>query len=630
MISLDLETEPIDRAYAAPEPICVSWLSREPGHEPRPFVLPIDEARPMIEGWLRGNALLIGANIAYDMACLGECWPDLLPAIFAKYARGQVEDVLLRQRLIDIASVGGDDMHSLESLCKHYDLPPVDKSGPWRLEFAALKGVPIRHWPDGAREYVLADADRPALAYDAQAEYEAEWLRHSGGQRLLHLGPAEAQKAFVLHLIECWGVRTDPARCAKLERYLARYMRHGAHWLKRAGLVRANGTRDTKAAKARMEATCKARGARVPRTKTGEISLNKDACSGVGDGLLELYSEFSQAGTLAARVQDLCQGVDLPLQTRFNSLLQTGRTSSSKPSPPLVGNQAQNLPRKAGARECIVPRAGHVFVSADLPSAELRSLSQVNLDVQGASVMADQLNAGRDLHLWFGAQVLGLTYEAALARAGEKEVKAARQHAKPCNFGFPGGMGVAKFVLYAWTSYRVRMEPERAAELKGIWLAAFAEMPGFFAYVDSLMGSDWALVRHLRSGRWRGRVSYCAACNTQFQELTANAAAAGLVETSRRCYTDRRSALWSSRPVMYTHDEIVLETPESVAHDAALELSAVMADEFTKWHPDVPALACTGPGKDPRVVAPVVSRRYSKEMEAVWQQGKLIPWDLAA
>jgi hypothetical protein len=78
---------------------------------------------------------------------------------------------------------------------------------------------------------------------------------------------------------------------------------------------------------------------------------------------------------------------------------------------------------------------------------------------------------------------------------------------------------------------------------------------------------------------------------------------------------------------LYTHDEIVLETPRELAHDAGMELSAVYAERFTELHPDVPALPCKGPTKDPRVIMPAVSMIYSKDLKTVWgPDGRLAEW----
>lgn len=586
IISLDTETHLIARAQAAPKPVCISWA------DPHPSVALVDSCRAAFEAWLRSNATLIGTNIAYDMAVLGEYWPDLLPAIFDKYERGQIEDVGLREKILNIATKGRTDpAYSLEELCAEYGLPVPDKGGPWRKDFARLEGIDPALWPAGAREYVLGDAALPLEVYAKQAALDARWQSKTG-YPVLHIGPFEAYKAFVLHLIECWGVHTHPERTRKFHAGLLGLIERAGASLKAAQLVREDGSRDTKAAKARMVQVCASLELDVPKTDKGGVCLDKEACEATHDELLKQYSIYSQAVTLRARADDMMQGFELPLQTRFDSMLETGRTSTSKPKPPLVGAQMQNFPRAAGARECLMFRPGHVGLVCDLPTAELRSLAQTCIDKGWHSSMADRINAGEDLHTWFACQILGITYAEGLARMEAKDpaMKEARQQAKPCNFGFPGGMGIDNFRAFAWRTYKVRLTVERAKQLKAIWLAAFPEMARYFDWIGKMYPGDrqFALVRFLRSGRFRGRVMFCGAANGNFQELTGNGAIAGLIQVSRECYTVPESALFDSRPILYTHDEIVTETPRTCAEAGALRLAKLMQTEFNKWHPDVP------------------------------------------
>ncbi len=588
VIALDSETHLIARANLAPRLVCVSWADPAPG-----LALAAD-ARPRVEAWLSGQDTLVGTNVAYDMAVFGQFWPDLLELIWAKYDRDQIEDVSIREKLLRIAVQGRcEPAYSLDTLAGIYELPALDKQGPWRMDFARLDGLAIERWPAGAREYVLADASTPLAVFEAQAALDRKWQDKTGFP-ILHVAAAEARKAFALHLISCWGVHTHPERTRAFHARLLATLAEGKAELEQAGLVRPDGSRNVKAAKARMVQVCQALEIDPAKTDKDGISLDKEACETVGDLLLKAYSLYSRTTNLLARAEDLLQGFELPLQTRFDSLLETARTSTSKPAPPLVGVQAQNFPREAGARECLTPRPGHVFLVCDLPTAELRSLAQKCIRKFGKSDMADQINAGRDLHLWFAAQILGIEYDEAkvLLAAADKAIKEARQQAKPCNFGFPGGMGIDNFRAFAWRTYRVRLTVERARQLKAIWMGAFREMPLFFDWISGMFPGErqYALIRDDITGYWRGRVPYCAACNNQFQHLTAVGAGAGLVDVQRACYAERRRALYQSRVVLYTHDEIVTETPRERAAEAGPELALLMREAFNRWHPDVPVL----------------------------------------
>lgn len=648
-LTFDLETALIDRALQAPPPVCGVWMGPA---DSAPSLARVDDAfYERVLSWLRARTVLYGVNVAYDAGVLCQWGPEeLAHAVFEHYAAGLFADLAIDQKIIDYAKVGSQDKAraGMEGLARYYRIPAPHKDSSWRLRFWGLRNLPVESYPAGAVQYVLGDAAVPVQVRARQVVQEASWRAEHGGLPLYqHLSGEEAYKAFALHLISCWGVKTDRRRAEAFLAALKLRLDTNRQALVEAGLIRKNGSKDTKAAKARMETLCAQAGLPVPKTEGDGTSLDKEACSRLGDELLLMYSDYSQAGTLVARAEDLCKGVDLPLQTLFDSLLETSRTSTSKPKLPLIGVQAQNFPRAVhkagcrnkkcagcapGAREAMTPREGRLFFAADLPTAELRSLSQVNLDLFKFSRMAEQINAGRDLHLWFGAQVLGITYEQAQATLKlDNRVKEARQDAKPCNFGFPGGMGIENFIAYAWREYRVVLSQERAKELKDLWLAAFPEMSEYFALWKKLHraapryktkdGYEYSaiLMRFMRTGRWRAHVPYPATCNGNFQELTATAAARGLMEAQRRAYTVKSSALYGSRAVMYTHDECVYEGPADQAHEAAHELAEVMAERFSDLHPDVPVSGCD--------IKPVVMGIYSKGAEQRKDDsGRLVAW----
>ena len=59
----------------------------------------------------------------------------------------------------------------------------------------------------------------------------------------------------------------------------------------------------------------------------------------------------------------------------------------------------------------------------------------------------------------------------------------------------------------------------------------------------------------------------------------------------KETHTDRESALWGSHAVAFIHDEIIIESPEGKAAEAADRLSEVMVCEMAKWLPDIPVQA---------------------------------------
>jgi DNA polymerase-1 len=279
------------------------------------------------------------------------------------------------------------------------------------------------------------------------------------------------------------------------------------------------------------------------------------------------------------------------------------------------------LPFGNTPRECFIPRPGKVFLAGDFSGAELHSLAQVCKYKLGYSTLGDALLAGKDVHVLVAGKALGVDYEDALARykAGDKEVKQARQDAKPVNFGMAGGMGAATFI-------KIRLKEgqfwsyEKTISLKKAWLGAFPEMTDYFEACKKELGpSESATVEFYHSKRLRKIRGFSTMCNGWFQALTADGAKLAIVEVIRRCYVEPRSALYGCRPVNFVHDELILEIPDDPTKWPAIvaEFSEVMANEFNKVVPDYPTK-----------VDAVLMRRWSKAAEPTFDKlGNLIPWE---
>ncbi len=621
MISFDLETDLIARPVAAPAPVCIQWCDREPAHDLDASLSLID--RDLVWKQLHSGQTMIGHGVAYDFACLMAWEPDFIRPVFDLYDAGLAEDTLLNQKLLDIATgrlryhkkVTGYD---LGAIAGRHGIA-VDKSDPWRLRYSELRDVPIELWPPSAVEYCLRDATAPWQVRAAQQTLDQAWAARMGSPIFGEQPASQARAALALHLASAWGVRTDAARCDQLIAKTEAYLVRAKSRLVRARLVRTDGSKDTKAAKAYAVKQWEKQGVPPPLTKTGQISLDADARELLGSPLLDLYGDYTTQDAIRTKVRALRAGDVLPLQAGFDPLLVTGRTSSYQPGEDsaLIGMQLQNFHRKFGIRECIVARGDKCFISIDYNSAELHTLAQCLLDLFGYSRLAELLNQGLDVHLWFAAQVLGITYEEALARKKDPDVKGMRQWAKPCNFGFPGGMGAKKFVIYA-RSYGVHLTLAQARDLRDRWLRAFPEMAEYFRWVGAKTDArDTCTILHTRSGFWRGGCYYTDACNSQFQHLQAHASKAGLWEVSKRCYAIEDSPLYGFRIWNHVHDENIFEGAIERAHDAAWEGTRVMVDTFNRFVPDVPVRA-----------EPALMLRWYKDAErAEDSNGRLIPWE---
>jgi DNA polymerase-1 len=534
----------------------------------------------------------------------------------------------------------------------------------WRKRYEELLPYPCDVWPEDARSYAIDDAVDTFNVYRVQAE-EAETL--DNGAYFFVDQHAQTRADWWLHLTSVHGIMTSPDALEILGDAAREEIEHLETCLVDCGLVaityhkhkagyhgaleaytERKATKKKAAVIARVEQSCAEQNKKPRLTKKDGICTDRDACLETGDPLLEAYIDYASAiKTLNSDVKAYAEGTVNPLHTRFESLAATGRTTSSGPN---IQNVRWNFPEKCtvcrsrhvekhrcldcggeaayppGIRECFVPRPGTVFASADYEGLELRTLAQVCLRLLGHSRLAEVLNAGQDPHLMVASQILGRPYDWCLEHIKDPDVQLARQTGKVANFGFPGGLGADKLVLFARMTYRVRMTVEEARKLKRTWVLTFPEFGDYFKYIDTLGGADGTFnVQHLFSNRLRAGVFYCVACNSFFQGLGADAAKAAGYLIARACYYDRESPLYGCRIVNFVHDEWILEVPDDEGHvratAAADELARLMIVGAEPYVPDVPM------GAEPQLM-----RRWSKKAKRLVNKetGMLIPWDLAA
>jgi len=603
---LDTETHPIRANEPIPRLVCVSTCD---GGDPD--VLHRDgRARGVVEELLvERDVGLVGHNMAFDMAVLARQWPDLAPAIWAKYRAGRIGDTGVVDRLLCIRegrlkydpAAGARPRFRLEDLARrHLGVCMEGKDGGgWRERYEELDGVPVDRWPGAAVEYAKEDA---------RITFEV-WLAL---QKLNVIdSAAQARAAFALALMGYRGVCVDAEALAALGRSLTQRQAARLPVLQAAGLLRANGKRDLRAIEARITA---AYGGAPARTPKGSVLRGGAVLRASRDPALATLADWEADSKLKGTfMKALAKAEGGVLRAHFNVLVETGRTSCANPN-------LQNLPRTGGIRECLVPRPGYVLVAADYGMAELCALAQILLDRFGRSAMAEALIAGRDLHVETAAAVLGCSYDEALAgyKAGEPRFKHARQLAKAANFGFPGGLGAARFREYAASpAYRLNLTVEEARLLKGQWLRRYPEMRQYFDAISACTSAGLFTLVQPRSCRLRGRVGYTDGCNSPFQGLTADGAKQALFDVSYECYADPSSALAGCYPVVFVHDELLLEVPVDRVHEAAQRLVEVMVAAMRKWLPDVPVTADV-----------VAMTRWSKDAVPVRDAGgRLIAWD---
>lgn len=629
-VCFDTETARIRPGLQSPPPVCIQWISPTTNAE---IIHCVIEERRAYE-WCRWllespDVLIVGHNVAYDLCVLMSRWPDLVPLVFDAYVNDRVTCTIVREKLHDIEhGVRRGRPYDMRSVAERRAISPLpDKEDPWRLRYWELRDVPVHLWPDEARRYALFDAWFTATIFAKQSHKPDEFR--------------QARADLWLSLASAWGMRTDPEQVQRFYDATRHELEEERRQLQAIGLVRYDGSRDTTAAKTRMVACCRALGIDVHLTDTGQVSLSAEACEDSDDPFLQAYARYTSHGTILSRVKRLAHGVHTPIQPSFDSLAETGRTSCRqgdvKPGKEVTawGFQTQNPNRKVGMRECFVAREGCVFIASDYDKCELCTVSQVNiwmhreLHLPETNVrLAQQLNDGKDPHLGLGAQILGISYDEAVRRKKDPDVKEKRQMAKPANFGFPGGLGIAAFMSFAKSQYGVVLTEAQARTLKDDWLAAFPEFDVYFRVVRSMLKSVGtnddgteklrADIKHPMSDRKRGRVPFTVACNSFFQGLAADLAKDAGFRIAYECYRDPSSPLFGWRIVNFIHDEIIIEGPREQCHDAAVRMKEIMEAAGRKWCPDVPVKA-----------SPSVMYRWSKSAEDTIdpKTGRYIPYE---
>ena len=573
----------------------------------------------------------------------------MAPPLFRMLDEGRVHDTMIRAMLLDIAQ--GELMldssiklehatvnrYSLAGVVHHYmggfDISSGKGADTWRMRYAELENIPTHQWPGEAYSYALADARWPfqvmavqdkaaaALTETLNKRYHKVW-RHPKRRAetrwesvlissVLANEAAQVQAAMALRLMEVWGVRTDSDYVRALRRQLEGSLDEVNQTLVDHGiLVRRYktkpGTRVSQTAlRERMIAAYAKMGLPPPRTAAsskhteGQVKVDRETCLACGDPVLKVYGESTY-----------------PIHCRYNVLVESGRCSCRNPN-------HQNPPRVGGVRECYVARDGYVFVFCDYDSAETRGLAQVCLDLVGFSHLADRYQADPDFdpHTSFAASMMGISYAEGMALKAAKDVtmKANRQRAKAALFGFPGGLGASTFIQYA-RGYDVELTLEESEAIRDAWFKEWPEMSKYFRYISKKLidtNVDGGYALQLRSDRVRGRIHFTQACNTFFQGIVADGTKRAAYQVAKECYTVPESPLYGSRPWLFMHDEIGMESPEGTAHEAAMRLREVMIEALSFFLPEIPVGA-----------SPALCRRWYKAAEPVYVNGRLVPWEL--
>lgn len=653
LVSADCETARITNFCKCPPMTCLAWATADGAGlfhvRDRAWV-------PFVANLLE-HGTWTNANLPFDLAVVCREEPELIPLAWQALFEGRCVCTQMNERLIDIANgVKLTQEYNLAAIALRRFGVELDKDPELRRNYGPLRDVPLDQWNERQRQYPIDDARWNLRVHHDQGD-------GPGPDRF-----ARACTSMALQFSSIWGFRTDLPRVYRLkasyERELAKAidtlregidLPTGREWerlkedpdllqiaLLEAPLIRPKRekgamkwTRTPAVARTRLEHILRQQGQEPRMTKGGEdgenpqTSIDEEACRESGDTTLFAYAEYqSIQKRLSYDLKALMAGEVHP---GYIALQTNGRTASRGESkkhvllpgeePQLLYN-AQNMPKKGGERECIVPRPGCKFIILDYPSLEMRTWAQVCLDTVGTSVLADFLNdPDKDPHSYLAAKVAGVTYEAVMAN--KKQYFEARDNAKRLNYGCMADMGPKRFIatchkdeIKLAATYQEEMVI--AYRFKALWEATWPEARLYFRFIQSL-GNPCTITQFV-TGRIRGNCSYTDACNGFFSSLANDLAQAALFTIQRECYDpSRNSILFGCRVVLFPHDEFVIEAPDDgYLHDRAMRVKALCDEGARDFLPDI--IVST---------EPCVANRYSKSAKALYDADKrLVPWDI--
>lgn len=585
VLAIDTETHLFSPGNMAPPIVCMSYATTIK------HGLLVD--KPLIQAWLtdhlrmaiKGDIVITGHHVAYDMACILNSFPELWALVFKAYDEDGIVCTETREKLLDIAT--GEFKHciteegrkvteySLAGLSERRLGTKLQKEDTWRLRYKELDGVPLEQWPAEAKDYAIKDSVTALQLYEHQ-QARAQTINYAIPTQF-----DDTRADFALKLMSVWGVTTDTQYVRTRWNDTINKMNALATELHCEGVLSVSPLLEMtdedgfsylpdthKSTKAIQELVKKSFPGDPPKTTKGAIKTDADTVRQCTDPLLIKIQEFKHLEKgISTYLKPFRQSI---IHSSFYSVGATNdRTASDKPN-------LQNPPRETGFRECIIPRPGCKLIAVDLDAHEMRTLAQACLDIVGRSTLADKFNADPefDPHADF-ANTAGLE----------------RQATKAANFGYPGGLSARTFVDYA-RGYGVNVTLTESEEIKESWFRQWPEIRDYFKHVSSLVGSENYGVQTIPgSGFRRKGVDYKQAANGYFSSLAAHASKDALWEVTLACYCRKDSLLYGSRPVLYLHDEVIIEAPAEYAEAIAKEMVVLMEKATHRHTPDIPSRA---------------------------------------
>jgi DNA polymerase-1 len=290
-----------------------------------------------------------------------------------------------------------------------------------------------------------------------------------------------------------------------------------------------------------------------------------EALAGVGHPMAGLLRDYR-----AARKRETTYGTDWGKHAAADGRIyadwnqigsRAGRTACSGPN-------LQQVPRDPRYRRCFVAPPGRVLIKADYSQLQLRIAAKI----AGEAAMLAAYAAGEDLHTRTARQITG---KAEVSRAD-------RQLAKAVNFGLLFGLGAKGLRAYAKGNYGLDLTLEEAERYRRAYFAAY---PGLARWHRRAGNSTAKECRTLASRRrlLDDKTPYTHRLNSPVQGTEADGA-----KRAMALLWERRHEVPGAFPVLFGHDEIVVECDEWQAWQVRGWLRQAMLDGMSPLTAPVP------------------------------------------
>lgn len=252
VVAFDTETFRIGPGAIAPKMVCVTWAFRDEDGKVHTFLTGNGDAcvEDDLRDLLQPGHKLVGLNTAYDLLVIAESYPDLEPMIWTKLEAGEIDDVSIREMLLNLSTSGMLDevelpdgsvariSYSMAALAlKHLGLDlseeKDDPDSP-RLNFYTMDGMPAAHYPPKYQDYVLGDGSHTLEIYEAQEEM----IESESGFASCSTSTFHTAADYALFCITNEGMAVDHTEVERMRAWLAEELSPEKHEpLYRAGIL---------------------------------------------------------------------------------------------------------------------------------------------------------------------------------------------------------------------------------------------------------------------------------------------------------------------------------------------------------------------------------------------------------